>query len=452
MPTETLSDTEISGCAEDLSVIWNNIDEANQAWGSSDEEFDNLDEHKVPPLRDELSSWASKYNLPHTSVTDLLKILHRHDLDVPLQSETLRGTPRNLAVQQISGGSYMYLGVANSLKRILSGRGHYDRISLVVNVDGLPIFKSRNISIWPIQCQIRNLKSVEPFVVALFCADGATTSSKPQNLDFLKDFVEEMKTLMNGISLFDGATTVVDIDAIVCDSPARAMVKGTVQFNGYKGCDFCDIQGVHSNGRMLFFGEGTRRTDASFRNREDPAHHKTDTPLQQLPIDMAEAFPIDPMHSVDLGVTKRLLLLWKEGPLGTRLSNGQKLLLSSQLKALAPFMPSIFNRKPRGLEELKMWKATEFRTFLLYLGPLLLQPILSAELYNNFMCLSVAYNILHRSSTLGHARYAAELLQNFVQNSQILYGDYFMTYNTHSLVHLGGSEIWGPSQLHCISL
>lgn len=47
------------------------------------------------------------------------------------------------------------------------------------------------------------------------------------------------------------------------------------------------------------------RTDASFRNREDLDHHKTDSIIEKLPIDMVKDFVVaDALHLVDLGLFK----------------------------------------------------------------------------------------------------------------------------------------------------
>ena len=128
--------------------------------------------------------------------------------------------------------------------------------------------------------------------------------------------LEELKTKtingMNGMGVI--------IRNIICDAPARAFAKGITQFNGRYGCDFCNVKGVYQNGRMMFLYQGEPRTDSSFRQRQNMEHHKRTSLFEQLEIDMINQFPIDPMHAIDLGVPKRLLLLRKEGPLPYRLS------------------------------------------------------------------------------------------------------------------------------------
>ena len=69
-------------------------------------------------------------------------------------------------------------------------------------------------------------------------------------------------------------------------------------------------------------------------------------------------FPPDYMHLVCLGVMKRLLLFWKEGPRQYRLSAAQLAVVSEKLKEYKGKMPSQFARQPRGLDEVKSWKAT----------------------------------------------------------------------------------------------
>ena len=168
-----------------------------------------------------------------------------------------------------------------------------------INIDGLPISKSKNLSVWPIQMSVCHRQiSSKPFVVALFCG-----TTKPQNQDFLSDTIHELKELQH--EGFNGLPFRVRF--VICDAPARALVKVIIQYNGKYGCDFCDVFGVW-NGRMMFLEKGNLRTDESFRNEDNPQHHKYPSAFLELRIDVIKQFPLDVMHSIDLGVTKRLLL------------------------------------------------------------------------------------------------------------------------------------------------
>jgi hypothetical protein len=85
------------------------------------------------------------------------------------------------------------------------------------------------------------------------------------------------------------------------------------------------------------------------------------------------------------------------------------------------------------------WKATEFRQFLLYTGPVVLRGILLETLYNHFMLLSVAISVLICPKfAQNFCAYANELLVLFVSEAKHLYGKEIYVYNVHSLIHLAG--------------
>jgi len=112
---------------------------------------------------------------------------------------------------------------------------------------------------------------------------------------------------------------------------------------------------------------------------------------------------------------------------------------SSERVGLRCFIPMDFARKPRGLSERLRWKATESRQFLLYTGPVVLQNVLLASVYNNFMLLSVAIFILASPSLYANLQdFAHTLLVSFVTHFGELYGPEFVTYNVHGLTHLAG--------------
>ena len=257
-------------------------------------------------------------------------------------------------------------------------------------------------------------------------------------MSFLEDIIRDLEyVLQNGIR-FGNRTLSVVLRCIVCDAPARAFVRGTKLYSGYFGCDKCCQEGKWI-GRLTYpdVVGVVLRTDLSFRDQSNKEHHKYRSPFCDLGIDMVKKFPIDYMHQVCLGVMKKMLLLWIRGKREVRISARQVMEISNNLVCLKEFIPSCFACKPCGLDEIDRWKATEFRQFLLYTGATALSGVLRDDLYHHFLCLSVAISILV-CPTLAqvHRCYAHELLSYFVQQGSVLYGEEFLVYNVHSLIHL----------------
>lgn len=120
-----------------------------------------------------------------------------------------------------------------------------------------------------------------------------------------------------------------------------------------------------------------------------------------------------------------------------RMSSGDVTSVSERLVTLKKSIPDCFARKPRGLEEIERWKATEFRQFALYTGKIVLKGVLNDQLYEHFLCFSTALCILVSPDlTKSQVPYANQLLTYFVERGRELYGETFLVYNVHSLLHL----------------
>lgn len=193
------------------------------------------------------------------------------------------------------------------------------------------------------------------------------------------------------------------------------------------------------------------RNDSNFSNRRYEDHHTGVSPLEELGVGMVSQFPVDSMHNLYIGVTKKLLKTLLKGSLKVRLSGMQVQSLSSRLVEVSLTVPDDFSRKPRCIKEIDRWKATEFRLFLLYLAPVVLKDVVSKEIYDHFMLLHCSARILS-SPTLVREEdkidYAEQLLKLFVQHCIPLYGPEFITYNVHCLVHLPNeARRFGPLEM-----
>jgi len=153
----------------------------------------------------------------------------------------------------------------------------------------------------------------------------------------------------------------------------------------------------------------------------------------------------------------RLLLYWLRGPIrkgntvASRLPSTVVQNISDRLISLRKVVPTEFARKPRSLTEIDRWKATEFRAFLLYFGPVVLSGFLPDFVYSHFMFLSASIRILASPKfCYKFNNYAHELLVSFVEQSKEIYGAEFIVYNVHALFHLAaGVKRFGPLDTFC---
>lgn len=99
----------------------------------------------------------------------------------------------------------------------------------------------------------------------IFCGQ-----KKPSPLEeFLSDFLNEDEHLKdNGISYKDQTYT-INIEALICNAPARAYLKCIKNHNSYESFKRCVIRGDHVEGRIVFNEqECPSRPDEAFSRAE----------------------------------------------------------------------------------------------------------------------------------------------------------------------------------------
>lgn len=380
-------------------------------------------------LVDKLKDWALATSVNHTQFSSLLKILKTHSCfsDMPSDCRTLFSIKQVPSAITIEPGEYVHLGiqrVIDSLQPIKSMS-----LPLQINIDGLPLFKSSRVQLWPILGYFKNLTE-HPFVIGVYCGE-----KKPVDVNkFLQTFVEEFNSikLKYPVQFY--------LHSFVCDAPAKAFIKCVKGHNSYHGCDKCSAVGIREMNRVTFSTKkGCHRTDQEFRDQSDEDHHTGRSILENISgINMIDNFAIDYMHLICLGVTKKLVLIWLKGKPGPHKLSGHNIdELNKMMSIVHKQTVCDFARKPRSFLDTERWKATEFRQLLLYTGPVVFANILSEDSFKIFMCLSVAVRILSSESLNSEYNdYADCLLSYFVEHFPILFGKETTSYNIHNLLHL----------------
>ena len=247
---------------------------------------------------------------------------------------------------------------------------------------------------------------------------------------------------------------IIRLKAVIADAPARSFIKCCSNHNAYYGCERCKQKGewyrsgIEKKGRVIFpDNQAGQSTDLDFSTFVDKHYQTNYSPLLYLGIGMVTDIPLDYMHLVCLGVARKFLHPWLKGKLPYRISSAMISNTSTRLLELAPYIPTEFARRPRSLSELDYWKATEYRQFVVYTGPIVLHGILSGEKYEHFLLLHTAMYILLSCNAQISAwnKFAQDMLQVFVHKAPSLYGKEFLIYNMHSLIHLADdARKFGP--------
>ena len=417
----------------------------------TDEDEDEQQENDTENLAEELKNIFSNPSVPRIVVSQVLKALHPHFPQLPLDARTLLGIPPAVPISTHNGGSYSFL----DLKPLLQGATWIGDDALVIklqfNCDGIPPFRSTPMQCWVLSCRLVGSAVSKVFPLVLYVG-----TSKPEDEHFFGKFVMDLNEVLGDGVLVNGIHRQCEIHSFICDAPARSFCKGTVGHNHRLACERCRAEGTFDNRRMTYpTTSASLRTDDSIRtpSEEDEEHRPRLSPLiRVVGLNMVDDFVLDYLHLCLLGVMRKLFFFWMKGPsLRTRLSRLQKFQISERLESMAAFIPSCFSRRCRSLASLAYWKGSEYRTFLLYTGPVALKGVVDQAIYRNFLLFSSAMWLLIECDYPDDQRVAraAHLLQLFVEHSRDLYGSAFMSFNVHCLIHFssdvrrfGSPDLW----------
>lgn len=391
-------------------------------------------------IPEELYIFKLIFNLTDNAMQYLLDMLTRHKVaDVPSSLYKLNKLHKkpSLEFTKLDNGDVAYLSIKDNLLYLLK-QGMLvveDNVpvTMKVNIDGLPLFKSSQVSLWPILVDFNMLQ--RPMPVSLFCGIG-----KPELNKFMDSFVAEVKELRSSGVQFENTIVKVGHVMFVCDAPARAHLMCILGHCAKSGCGYCRLKGVSYKSRVVFPTiTGIPRSD------QDYAEFKEDNQLSLSLlaniVDLKSDFPIDYQHCICLGVVRRLFYFYfdhvKSFHLRCKLSQANLKSLSDLIEGVRVYVPCEFQRRPRRLDvELSHFKATEFRTFLIYLGPYLFKKFLPTDYYEHFLLLHFSVYVFASAQYTDLHDHAAGCLRRFVQQMPELFGQHSVPYNFHILLHI----------------
>ena len=372
---------------------------------------------------------------------DILATIRAEGLKTPRHVRTLMRTPRALDVKNVDGTLFFIHPdlsslIVQSVKHSRLGTNMRRTIKLALSTDGVNAWQHHSKKdFFPISLLLREEGSI-PFLAALSYIERG---SKP-DMEFFRQFVDQIgPVLRDGVNILD-TNWLVEIEVIVADLPARSFIKCVKGHNALEGaCEFCHAVGVSINHVTVHHSvqEFQKRTDRDFVLQNDVAHHAGNSPFLDLPLDMIMSFPIDYMHNVCLGVTKRMVTFMLAKPrVSCHLSDANKSVVNQRMRSAAQETPTDFQRSPRDVDQYKDWSASEFREFLLYRCLPALENVVSDEVFECWLYLSLAIHLLCRS--IPNVNQAARLITLFRRLcfSQATFTSIFPTINIHLLSHL----------------
>lgn len=103
----------------------------------------------------------------------------------------------------------------------------------------------------------------------------------------------------------------VNIEALVCDAPARAYLKSIKTHTSSESCERCTVRGQFRERRIVFHTSNqdcTPHTDEGFNRLEYTQHQTGISPFIEVGFPCVTGFTLDYMHMVCLGVVRHSLL------------------------------------------------------------------------------------------------------------------------------------------------
>ncbi|XP_057329242.1 uncharacterized protein LOC130670086, partial [Microplitis mediator] len=423
------------------------------------------EEYICPICKEKFSPSNVPFFLTLNFSNQLKQILERPEVQEELLNQNERDVDdeENVIKNITDGKIYKQLSQSGPMN-VLSDKYN---LSYTFNTDGCQAAKSSKLSIWPIYASINELSPKLKSKYLIMTGLWVDKVEPDMNL-FLKPFVDEANDLSSkGLRWKLGEETITSKFIPLCacfDSVARCKVLNMKQYNGKYGCTFCEhpTKCIEKFCKYPMLTDvPTERTDESVKNQmvlasakeygEDVKGVLGPSQLMNLDyFDLVGGMSPDYLHSVLLGVVKQHteLLLCSFGK-PYYIGNPNQLAAINEI--LLKFKhPSSISRSPRDITERNMWKATEWRSWLIFYSLPCLKKLLPHKYLDHLALLVEGITILLEEKISSHMLETADkLLIRYICYYEEYFGEEKMTYNIHLLLHMAKSVVnLGPLWAH----
>ncbi|CAF3599883.1 unnamed protein product [Rotaria socialis] len=344
-------------------------------------------------------------------------------------------------------------------------------ITLLLNVDGIAISGSSDISLWIFTFIINEIKRSDRYKLQNCILGGVWPGpkkpSREQIYAMLKSMTDELQLLENEnvyiVRVLGNQMIKLKVFLIgsTCDKPAQAIVQNIAEPIGKYGCGRCEIPGITvpsrkgANHHIRVFPLSSESNDKpqcrSNKNYDtimalkNPTEDERKGYLGQCALrflkhfDVGQSFLSDSLHNLYGGAMKKLLKLWfsDEYKKSEWSSFTQFGTISKQLYQYR--YPSTTSRTPRPLIQFHRFKANEFRLILLFGAPVF-KRYLKPKIYKNYLLLVFALHLAEfrslRSTDIDDIRF---LLDSFLYEYPSLYTNRHNQQVIHSIDHVAQS-------------
>lgn len=201
-------------------------------------------------------------------------------------------------------------------------------ITLTLSTDGAALFKStKDKSLWPLQFIVNELDLEYRFKRENMFCSGISFGKTPKMQVFMKPLIEELIQINaeGGLSFRlksgDVKTVKIFIMIFTGDVLAKQYVLNKSSFNGYMGCSYCLHRGTLVNKQIRYCNRDNAALRTDNQTRADMlraqtlrekvnGYHGVSVLMAIKKFDVVKQVAIDKMHNVDMGVTKRLFMLF----------------------------------------------------------------------------------------------------------------------------------------------